>query len=255
MFSPSVLSNMLLFDIETTSNTQSLLEQEPATQALWAERCDYLRKMNNHPENAKMSDMELWEHKAPLHPEFGRVVCISVGKLIMDVPLEPKIQLNSLYGENEKEILAKFAAGLEKAYTKNTNTTLVGHNIKRFDIPFLAKRMVINDIELPGALNMWNKKPWDMKFIDTSDVWAFGSWQESFSSVKLLSHVLGLPSPKEEMCGADVYKEFYVHRNYEGIRKYCELGDVLTQGKIMLRLAGYKADIVNSITIAPKKTA
>jgi predicted PolB exonuclease-like 3'-5' exonuclease len=221
---------------------------------LWAERCQILRKMQSHPENATMSDEELWEHKAPLHPEFGRVVCISLGKLVLEPnPLEPKIQLNSVYGENEKEILAKFSAGIEKASIKNTHTTLVGHNIKRFDIPFLGNRMLINDIGLPGALTMWNKKPWDMKFIDSSEVWSFGAWQQGFSSVKVLATVLGLPSPKEEMSGKDVYAEYYHKKNYEGIRKYCEEGDVLTQGKIMLRLAGYSADVVNSLQILPKK--
>lgn len=253
MYTVSILSNMLLFDIETTANTKTLAEQSAPMQELWKERCEVLRKMANYPENATMSDEQLWEHKAPLHAEFGRVVCISVGKLILDpTPLEPKIQLNSLYGENEEEILRKFAAGLEKAYVKNTQTSLVGHNIKRFDIPFLAKRMIINDIELPGALNMHNKKPWEMRFTDTSDAWSFGAWQESFSSVKMLSQVLGLPSPKEEMSGKDVYSEFYGKKNYDGIKKYCELGDVMTQGKIMMRLAGYKADVVNSMVVYDK---
>jgi hypothetical protein len=34
---------------------------------------------------------------------------------------------------------------------------LCGHNAKEFDIPFLARRMIINQIPIPDKLNLFGK--------------------------------------------------------------------------------------------------
>lgn len=246
MFTVAALNNMIFWDIETTSNTKTAAEQPERMQELWKARCEYLRGLPNWPENATMTDEELWEHKASLHPEFGKIICITFGKLKLEDPSNPQIQLNSVYGDDETELLRKTAAGLEKAFVNNSNTLLVGHNIERFDVPFLSKRLVINSIDLPTAFVQWNRKPWDAKMLDSSKVWSFGSWQEGFTSLNLLTAVLGLPSPKDEMAGKDVYDHYWNKGNIEGIKTYCEK-DVLALGKVFLRLANFKTDIVNNM--------
>lgn len=257
MFTVAQLNNMVLFDIETTSNTEKVSEQPEGIQEIWKERCDYLRlppKNANQTDVSDLNDQELWEDKAPLHPEFGRIICISFGKLKLDDPAHPQIQLTSIYGDDEAELLRKSAAGIEKMYVSNSNTLLVGHNSERFDIPFISKRLIINSIDLPGAMVAWNRKPWDAKMLDTSKVWGFGSWQEGFVALKLLTQILGLPSPKDEMAGKDVYDNYWRKNNLEGIKTYCEK-DVVALGQVLLRMAGFKTEIVTAMTRFEKQKA
>ena len=254
MFSVAQLNNMILFDVECVSNTKLLAEQPENMQKLWKDRCVYLRGLPNWPENATMTDEELWEHKASLHAEYGKIVCITFGKLRLEDPTQPQIQITSIHGHDEAELLRKVSAGIEKSFVVNSNTLLVGHNIERFDIPYMSKRFIINSVDLPGALVSWNRKPWEAKMLDSSKVWSFGSWQEGFTSLNLLTAVLGLPSPKDEMAGKDVYKHYWLKDNLEGIKTYCEK-DVVALGQVLLRMAGFKIDVVNAMTRYVKPTA
>jgi hypothetical protein len=61
---------------------------------------------------------------------------------------------------------------------------LCGHNAKEFDIPFLARRMIINQIALPDKLNLFGKKPWEIPHLDTLELWKFGI--TSITSLKLM---------------------------------------------------------------------
>lgn len=248
MFSKPIIENMLFFDLETTANTEKFTDQPESIQEIWKDRCNYLRSMDKYPKNATMTDQELWADKAPLQAEYGRICCISFGRINLEVPSEPSIQVKSFFGTDEVDMLKKFAIGLDKMYVKNANTRLIGHNSKRFDIPFLSKRLIINGIDLPSCLNQWNKKPWEMSMLDSAEIWSFGSWQEGFASLKLLTQILGLPSPKDDMCGADVYKEYWEKKNYTGIKTYCEK-DVIALAKTILRLANYEIGIVNAMQI------
>jgi hypothetical protein len=125
--------------------------------------------------------------------------------------------------------------GLDKVFNKFASLKFVGHNIKRFDIPYACKRILINGNPLPKGLQVTNMKPWEMPFIDTSEVWSFGAWQEGFASLDLLSSCLGLESPKEDLHGSEVGEAF---RNGElaRIAKYCE-SDVMATVNILLKLS------------------
>jgi predicted PolB exonuclease-like 3'-5' exonuclease len=144
----------------------------------------------------------------------------------------PGLVVKSYASESEKEILE----GIHKVFEKFFNLKFVGHNIKRFDVPVMCKRLLINDFSLPRGLMIHNLKPWEMPFIDTSEVWSFGAWQEGFASLDLLATSIGLDSPKDELQGSEVNSYFWSGR-LEEITKYCER-DVLTTANILLKLSG-----------------
>ena len=94
--------------------------------------------------------------------------------------------------------------------------------------------MVINGIHLPYKLDLFGKKPWEVPHLDTLELWKFGDYKH-YTSLKLLAHVLGIPSPKEDMDGSMVKDVFYEENGLDRIITYCEL-DVVTTAQIFLRM-------------------
>lgn len=111
---------------------------------------------------------------------------------------------------------------------------LCAHNGKEFDFPFIARRMIIHNIELPEKLNSIGRKPWEIPHLDTMELWRFGDYKH-FTSLKLLTNVLGIPSPKNDIEGSQVYEVFYTENDVQRIIKYCER-DVVAIAQILLRL-------------------
>ena len=65
-------------------------------------------------------------------------------------------------------------------------------------------------------------------------MWRFGDFK-NYTSLKLLAHVLGVPSPKEDIDGSMVRDVYYEENDLERIVKYCER-DVVTVAQVFLRL-------------------
>ncbi len=118
-------------------------------------------------------------------------------------------------------------------YFSHPNKLLCAHNGKEFDFPFIARRMIIHQIVLPEKLRLFGKKPWEVPHIDTMELWKFGDYKH-FSSLKLLTHILNIPSPKEDMEGSDVAKVYYKEKNIHKIVTYCEK-DTIAVAQLMLR--------------------
>jgi 3'-5' exonuclease len=234
MYTQDELTGMLFFDLETASeyaNLNELTTAKPKMGELWAKRSDYLR--SRWPEdNADKTDAELYDDKAALVPEFNRIVCASFGRLTWE-GLTPSMVIKSYYGSDEISILD----GIENVASKFTKYKMTGHNIKRFDIPVMCKRLLINGYKLPPYLQVHNKKPWEMPFIDTSDAWSFGAWQEGFASLELIMTSLGLDSPKDDIRGEDVSGVFWDNQEYTRIAKYCEK-DVYALAQALLKMSG-----------------
>ena len=234
MFDPKQLEKILFFDIETAGTFKEVFEFSEKMKELWAHRSEILRTQlaNKYPDNKDKTDEELYQMKAALHAEFGRVVCVSFGKLKF-VDGEPVAQIVSYSGEDEIDILNK-SFKLMDAMAKN-GIKIAGHNVKRFDVPFLCKRAFINNIPPPIPLQIWDKKPWETSIIDTSDLWSFGAWQEGFTSLDLLATVLGIDSPKDDIHGDQVHEQYWAG-NIARITEYCQK-DVNTLIQIALRLS------------------
>ena len=52
-----------------------------------------------------------------------------------------------------------------------------------------------------------------------------------------MAHVLGVPSPKEDIDGSQVRQVYYEENNLDRIVEYCER-DTITVAQILLRLRG-----------------
>jgi hypothetical protein len=224
----SILKNCLFFDVETAGwcpDLECLREENPRLAKLWERRVKYYR---SYPEFQNSSSDEIYLQKAGLEPEYSRIVCISFGTINED----ETTRFISFYGEDEIEILTKTKKVLSNSMTKGMK--LAGHNIKGFDVPCVGKRMIYNGIELPGNLKVWDKKPWEIPFLDTSEIFAFGSWsQQKYLSLDLLSCSMGVESPKEDIDGSQVHSTFWVEKDFERIKVYCEK-DVETVIQVLL---------------------
>ena len=232
MYSQSELTKAVFFDLETAAEYESLdllLLANKKKAELWSKRCYYLR--SRFEENKYLTDEELYIEKAALTPEFARIVCATFARLSWTEE-GPSLIVKSYSSDSEIEVLE----GIHKVFEKFFNLKFVGHNIKRFDVPMMCKRLLINGYSLPKGLLIHNLKPWEMPFIDTSEVWSFGAWQEGFTSLDLLATSIGLDSPKEEIQGSEVNSYFW-KGEIEKITKYCER-DVMTTTNILLKLSG-----------------
>lgn len=231
MFTKDLVYKLLYFDVETVAaypSFEDMRGDNPRMEKLWLKRASYYA--GAYPELSHASLDEIYKQKAGLEPEFSRVACVSFGSFTDS----GEARFASFYGEKEQEILEKTAKVLNNALAKNWK--LCGHNIKAFDVPFIGKRMLYNSVNLPGNIRIWDKKPWEVPYIDTSEVFSFGSWvHQKYMSLDLLSFSLGIDSPKTEMDGSMVHNSYHLDRNYDGIKEYCER-DVNAVMDIMLSL-------------------
>jgi len=250
MYSKKQLENFISFDLETVSefkDLKTLKKEKPRLGELWDKRCEYLR--NKHSDNKELSNDEIYKEKSGLQAEYGKIVCISIAYLRYNEQNVPVIKSKSFASENEKELLIKFFAFLKSAKDKLPNAEFTGHNIKRFDIPFLCKRALINGLSIPEQFNTLNKKPWEMSFVDTADIWSFGAWQESFTSLDTLTAILNVPSPKGDIDGSQVSSVFWNDGDVERIAKYCEQ-DVIATLNVLIAWSGFEiAEPVNCMSV------
>jgi DNA polymerase elongation subunit (family B) len=225
------LKNILYFDVESAGQYPSYEEMElqnPRLAKLWAKRAKYFR--DNSPEMAKLSDADIYLHKAGMEAEFGRVICVSFG-LIED---NGSARFTSFFGEDEKDILVKSNKILSNAAAKGMK--ICGHNIKSFDIPFLGKKMLYNGIPPASNLQIWDKKPWEVAILDTAELFSFGSWSHRYLGLDLLACSLGIESPKEDIEGSKVHGVFWKEKSLERIKDYCER-DVDTVIKVLTKIS------------------
>ena len=225
MISKIHLENILFLDIETVPEVQHFSELDETKQALWEHKSQYQRKENETAED--------FYQRAGIWAEFGKIVCISVGYFTFKGDVR-NFRVTSFFG-NEVKILKDFK-NLLIAHFSETKHLLCAHNGKEFDFPYIARRMIINHIELPYKLNLFGKKPWEVPHLDTLDLWKFGDYK-TYTSLKLLTNVLGIPSPKDDIDGSEVYSVFYEENDIDRIVTYCEK-DTVAVAQIFLRLRG-----------------
>lgn len=223
------INKILFLDVETAPLKATYSELDPNLAQLWDEKTELMRKRAPERYGEECTGESMF-HEAGIFAEFGRIVCISVGLI-----RGPHLREKSFYGEDEKRLLTDFAALLNNYYS-DYSSYLCGHNSKEFDIPFIARRMLVHGIPLPDILNVAGKKPWECRFIDTMDLWKFGDYKH-FTSLKLLCAVFGIPTPKDDIDGSQVAGVFYNDKDYDRIAKYCEK-DVLATVQVYLRMNG-----------------
>tara|TARA_Y100000385_G_scaffold111739_1_gene115950 strand:- start:282 stop:1001 length:720 start_codon:yes stop_codon:yes gene_type:complete len=211
-------SKILFFDIETVPLTYNFNELDKRGQDLWDKKTKFLQQRD------EVSADQIYD-KAGIYAEFGKVVCISLG-FVLQKNEENQIRLKSIAGSDEKKLLIEFIDLLNSYYSSN-EFVFCAHNGKEFDIPFLSRRILINGLKLPYLLNIAGKKPWEIKHLDTMELWKFGDFKH-YTSLDLLTYIFEIPTPKEDMDGSQVASVFYEDQDLDRIIHYCEKDVVAT---------------------------
>src|SRR5699024_9998808 len=174
------LDDLLFLDIETVPEQRSYTDLSDEKQALWADKTQYKRKDEYSPE-------AYYDH-AGIWAEFGKIVCISVGYFSFKKD-KRNFRLTSYHGE-EKQVLLDFKDLLNTYFSKPKHL-LCAHNWREFDFPYIARRLLIHGIELPKKLDLFGKKPWEVPYLDTLELWKFGDYKH-YTSLKLLTNILNI---------------------------------------------------------------
>ncbi|HPC27032.1 MAG TPA: 3'-5' exonuclease, partial [Paludibacteraceae bacterium] len=95
----------------------------------------------------------------------------------------------------------------------------------------------INNLPLPSIFQLSGKKPWESSLIDTMELWKFGDYK-NFTSLKLLTAVFNIPTPKDDIDGSEVAQVYYKEKNIQRIAQYCTK-DVIATAQVFLRLNGF----------------
>ena len=226
MNTPFSLFNLLLIDIETVPCHHSYEQLPDEVKILWADKIS-----KTVPENISIQESYLL--RAGILAEFGKIICISIGYFYEDVTKTICFKVKSIYEDDESEILQNFLQITNSFYKANNRFQFAGHNIKEFDIPYICRRLLINNIPLPGYLQLHGAKPWEIKMVDTLQWWKFGDYK-NYISLNLLANVLNVPTSKGDMDGSKVRDVYYNENDIERISCYCEK-DVIVVANIILR--------------------
>ena len=153
------LENLLFLDIETVPETEHYSELSENKQLLWEQKSKYQRKEDYSP--------EAFYDRAGIWAEFGKIICISVGYFTF-VNSERRFRITSFYGE-EHSLLLEFKTLIETHFSRQKHL-LYAHHGKEFDFPYIARRMIIQNIPLPSKLNLFSKKQWEVPKLNTLEV-------------------------------------------------------------------------------------
>jgi len=229
------LHNILFLDIETAPQfaTYHLLPAE--WKELWDLKAAYLIR------NKEEETSESIYSRAGIYAEFGKVICIGCG-VIHGAGKDKKLVLKSFYDDDEKTLLSRFAEMLIK-WTAGENKFLCAHNGKEFDYPYLCRRFIVHNLPIPALLQISGKKPWEVNHLDTLELWKFGDYK-SYTSLNLLAHTLGIPTPKDDIDGSKVGEVYWSatspaekQKAMQRIVQYCQK-DVITVAQVFLRMHG-----------------
>lgn len=226
MLNQARLSQFLFLDVETVPEIYRFEDLDETKKYLFEKKVRY--RLND-----ETTAEDLYE-QAGIWAEFGKIIVISAGFFVKDDGSE--FRLKSFASDDEAQLLKDFAGLLNSKYFQRNDLKLCAHNGKEFDFPYIARRMIINRIPLPKQLAVYGKKPWETPFCDTMELWRFGDYKH-YTSLELLTHILGIPSPKQDIDGKDVARVYYEEKDLERIKTYCE-NDVIAIAQILLRYMG-----------------
>lgn len=221
------LEKLLFLDIETVPEVYKFEDIDDKTRDLFESKTRFMQKEDT------TYDM-IYDQRAGIYAEFGKIVCISVG-YITQTSTGKQMRMKSYYHDDEETLLLQFKRLLEDNCPDRWEA-LCGHNAKEFDFPYICRRMLIHGISLPRILDIAGKKPWEIKHIDTMELWKFGDFK-AYTSLALLCHVFKIPTPKDDISGADVARVYFEEKDLERIKVYCEK-DVVALIQLLLKMKG-----------------
>ena len=218
--------NTLFIDIETVSGSDHFSSISDRMKDFW------VKKAKNLANPANISFEEMYFERAALYAEFGKIIVVGMGFLFVNKQGELSLKVKTIANADEKELLVEFIDFINKTY-KSRELTLVAHNGKEFDFPYLCRRMLANRLEIPKSLQLQGKKPWEIIHQDTMEMWKFGD-RRSYSSLELLAELMGIEGAKIDLSGDRVNHVFYKEKDLDRIAAYCG-DDVIIVAQLYLR--------------------
>ena len=222
------MNNVLFLDIETVPQKEFWTEVPETTQELFTKKTSYQRK-------EEIAAEDFYE-RAGIWAEFGKIICISVA-YFTEKDSQRNLRVTSFSGDDEKQILVDFKKLLDTHFNKAFHV-LCAHNGKEFDFLYIARITIVHQIELPSKLNLFGKKPWEVPHLDTMELWKFGDYKH-YSSLQLLTTILGIPSPKDDIDGSEVANVYYKEKDLDRIVNYCEK-DTIAVAQLLMRFNNEK---------------
>ncbi len=222
------LEKVLFLDIETAPQTYKYDDLDSSKKHLFESKT---RFMHNEEKSYEM----IYGERSSIYAEFGKIICISVGFVHTTSTGSKQIRLKSYYHDDEETLLRQFISLLDDRYN-TLQHILCGHNAKEFDFPYICRRMLVNGLQLPVVLDIAGKKPWEVPHLDTMELWKFGDYK-SYTSLPLLCNIFNIPTPKDDISGADVARVYYEENDLERIKVYCEK-DVVALIQVFLKMKG-----------------
>ncbi|HOX81744.1 MAG TPA: 3'-5' exonuclease [Chryseolinea sp.] len=220
------LKDILFLDIETVANVYDYNALDERLKTQWSRKANFFKR------DAQQSDEEIYNERAGIYAEFGKVVCIVVGGFFEMEQGKLGLRTKAFYGDDEKKLLLEFNSMVDK--TNNNALKFCAHNGKEFDFPYLCRRMLVNEVNIPPVLNLMGKKPWEVAHLDTMEMWKFGDYKH-YTSLDLLTALFNIPSSKSDMDGSQVNAVYYRDKNLPKIKDYC-VRDVEVLAQLYLKL-------------------
>lgn len=225
--------DLLIIDIETLAVSPDFASLDSGWQKCWS---DKVARFVTEESDADA----LYPRRAAVMAEFAKIICISCGLLEKDH--FRKLHVRSFSGEDEKQLLSEFLVFLKQMENRGKAFCFAGHNIKEFDIPFICRRLIANELMIPRQLDFQDMKPWETNIVDTFQYWRFGDYKH-FTSLELLTRLLNIPSPKDDIDGSQIHDLYWKAteserpKNLERIKRYCE-NDIIATANLILRFKG-----------------
>ncbi len=220
------LRDILFLDIETVASTNDYATLDERIKTQWARKALFFKR------EREQTDEQIFHERAGIYAEFGKVICIAVGKFIETETGDLGLKTKAYYGDNETTLLCEFKSMIEKM--DPVSLKLCAHNGKEFDYPYLCRRMLLNGIALPAALNIMGKKSWEVQHLDTLDMWKFGDYKH-YTSLDLLASIFNIPTSKDGIDGSQVNAVYYQDNDLPKIKDYC-VRDVVVLAQLFLKL-------------------
>lgn len=214
------LSQLLVLDIETVPQYSSFDEVPETFKNLWEQKTQFQRKEETPSE---------YYPRAGIWAEFGKIICISVGIFTKENNITG-LRVKSFAGDDECKLLGNFITLLNK---QPSTLILCAHNGKEFDFPYICRRTLVNQLCIPAQLRISGKKPWEINHLDTMDLWKFGDYK-NYTSLNLLAAIFNIPTPKDDINGADVHWVYWKEHDLERIKTYCQK-DVITTAQLLMK--------------------
>lgn len=236
-----LINDLFLIDIETVPQVSNINELSFKDRKLFFDKIS-----KTMPEN--FDEEEMYLKKAGILAEFGKVVCISAGFFYKDKADRICLKIKSISGHDEKVLLDEFIEMADSFLKHRQRFQFAGHNIREFDVPFLCRRMVINQIPLPSYLHIYGAKPWEVSMTDTLQWWKFGD-HKNYVSLHLLASILGIPTSKDDIDGSMVQYIYYKDNDLQRIVNYCQK-DVVVVARVIQRFKNLPLVEAENIFIA-----